>query len=360
MNNCSDVSIQPSAPAAEPIAESLPDIEPPPVIPPQPAVYEPIPVQIQQYTVEQAAAAANELRSAIAASTDSQITQLVEVTSAVEFSGIDVDDVPDEFVHDFQVSMAGRIGGGGVVAPAEIACLVSAAGAGRRRLQDTGIVVDFAISAPATMADTAASLVANVATGPPLSVGNVTVDLSSMEVPIVMEYDDCEGSFTQCAADCRQIFVVTVAKTGIGADCEHEHYFTRPCTGDYCVPEPAPAIPEAPVASASSGGGSSRSNEKRQGSADSADSVGASEMAGVAVAGIGLFFAAWIVCGREDEGEKQPKKGSTSSGKKKQKQKKSKGSKGSKDNGKKKKGPAVIENPMFGGDDDSDDEKAKD
>jgi hypothetical protein len=83
-------------------------------------------------------------------------------------------------------------------------------------------------------------------------------------------------------------------------------------------------------------------------------------MAGVAVAGIGLFFAAWIVCGREDEGEKQPKKGITSSGKKKQKQKKSKGSKGSKDNGKKKKGPAVIENPMFGGDDDSDDEKAKD
>jgi hypothetical protein len=228
------------------------DITPPPPEPPLAIPQAPVTVVIESFAdpAAEAAAAAALQEAIVAAAASEAAVAAVEITSSVAFPVLDP--IPASFEQDFQVAMAGSIGGGDVFTPAQILLSEEFLG-GRRRLQDT-MDVDFTISAPATMADTTASLVVAAAAEPlVITIGNETFSGEvSAQPPVVQTYVDCVGDWTPCGQSCTQFYAVAQVATGIGQACEAEHREEQDCSDDYCPP-PAPA--PAPVESSGSSGG---------------------------------------------------------------------------------------------------------
>jgi hypothetical protein len=258
-------------------------------------------VTIQTFADPDAEAeAATALLAALEAATTSEASEAVEIASSVAFPVLDP--IPPSFAGDFQVAMAGSIGGGGVFTPEQILLSEEFLG-GRRRLQDT-MDVDFTISAPATMADTAASLVVAAASEPlVITIGNTTLSGTvSGDPPVVQTYVDCAGSWTPCGQSCVKYFAVTQVATGIGQDCVALHLDEQDCSGDFCAPPPPPAVP-----SGGGGGGGGGGASPPPPAEDSLDNT--MLYAGGGVGGLLVVLLLFrTMCGGGKEGEAEGKK----------------------------------------------------
>jgi hypothetical protein len=277
------------------------DITPPPPEPPAAIPQAPVTVTIQTFADPAAEAeAATALLAALEAATTSEASEAVEIASSVAFPVLDP--IPPSFAGDFQVAMAGSIGGGGVFTPEQILLSEEFLG-GRRRLQDT-MDVDFTISAPATMADTAASLVVAAASEPlVITIGNTTLSGTvSGDPPVVQTYVDCAGSWTPCGQSCVKYFAVTQVATGIGQDCVALHLDEQDCSGDFCAPPPPPAVP-----SGGGGGGGGGGASPPPPAEDSLDNT--MLYAGGGVGGLLVVLLLFrTMCGGGKEGEAEGKK----------------------------------------------------
>ncbi len=210
------------------------DVVPPPAEPPAADPQELVVITLMDLSDDEAeAAAAAELHDALVATSGSEVdVEVVEISSAVAFPAMDP--LPASFEEDFKIAMSSSIGGGGVFAPEQIML----SNGRRRRLQDT-MEVEFTISAPRAMADTAASLVVAAASEPlEVTIGNQTISGAvSADPPIVETYVHCVGIWTPCGQGCTQFYGITRVATGImGRQCDFEHLAERGCSGDYCAP----------------------------------------------------------------------------------------------------------------------------
>lgn len=217
------------------------DVVPPPPEPPAPIPQQPVVVTLVDLSDDEAEAAAAAELHAVLAQLDTSSSEVeiavVEISSAVEFPAMD--SLPASFEQDFKIAMASSIGGGGVFAPEQIILSIGR----RRRLQET-MEVEFTISAPRTMADTAASLVVAVASEPlEVTVGDqIMSGTVSADRPVVATYVNCVGSWTPCGQGCTQIYGITQVSTGVmGRSCDFEHLAERDCSGDYCAPPLVPS-----------------------------------------------------------------------------------------------------------------------
>ena len=208
--------------------------------PPRPVV---VHVRTQVYSSADAAAAANRVESALRESTGEQT---VEVTSALSFP-VSIDTIADgspereEFESSFRQSMAAELGG-----LEEDAIVVQG-------IRGGSVVVEWALVAPASVAELAASLVTTLAAsgaGVSVVLGGVplSADTSTMQPPVVLQRPDvdCVGSWTACqrgctCGECRpRVYMITTTGSGRGQECPVAHGTTSPVCEQYCV-NPSPS-----------------------------------------------------------------------------------------------------------------------
>lgn len=186
------------------------------------------------------------------------------IKSSVSFPGVQLNLIAEgtaarvEFEAGLKAGLAAELGGGGVIAAEAIvieSITASSSSAGRRqlnlgrpvggaqalggggprRLQTTGIDVQWHIESPPTVMQAVANLVATIATSASeisVVVAGSTVVASEIAAPVVYtEPDvDCDGAWLACNEYCKTYFHIDVVASGAGADCQWGWYDEQDCS----------------------------------------------------------------------------------------------------------------------------------